>query len=95
MFGLCAEGMSSATFPRIMGPTKASRLLMFNETFSAEEAYTAGLVSTLVPAQKFEETAKKLLTAYSTYSYQVHFDLYKSVRKSIKRCFRACSRPND
>ena len=78
MFGLNAEGLSSATFTRIMGPTKAARLLLFNETLTAKEAYEAGLVSKLIPTDNFEEETKKLLSTYSTFSVEVRFRKFQS-----------------
>lgn len=43
--GLCAEGCSSVTFPKILGTSKANEMLMLNHKMSAQEAYTFGFVS--------------------------------------------------
>jgi len=43
--GLCAEGCSSLTFPRILGTSKATEMLTLNHTMSADEAYKFGFVA--------------------------------------------------
>lgn len=43
--GLCAEGCSSVTFPRILGTSKANEMLMLNHQMSAKEAYEFGYVA--------------------------------------------------
>lgn len=42
---LCAEGCSSYTFPRILGKSKASEMLLVNHQLSAAEALQFGLIS--------------------------------------------------
>lgn len=46
--GLCAEGCASYTFPRILGKSKASEMLMLNHKLTADEAYRLGAVSEIV-----------------------------------------------
>ncbi|CAG7706728.1 unnamed protein product [Allacma fusca] len=59
--GLCAEGASSYTFPRILGYAKASSLLLFNERINATKALEWGLVADVIPKETFEkETREKL-----------------------------------
>lgn len=43
--GLCAEGCSSLTFPRIFGTSKANEMLMLNHKMTASEAYQFGFVA--------------------------------------------------
>lgn len=43
--GLCAEGCSSLTFPRILGTSKANEMLMLNHKMSAQEAFAFGFVA--------------------------------------------------
>lgn len=45
--GQSAEGCSSYTFPKIMGPSAASKLLLFNQKITAEEAKSYGIVGEL------------------------------------------------
>jgi len=50
--GQSAEGCSSYTFPRIMGPGVATEMLLFNKKMSAAEAARCGLVTEVFPAAK-------------------------------------------
>lgn len=43
--GLCAEGCSSVTFPRILGTSKANEMLMLNHRMPAREAERYGFVA--------------------------------------------------
>lgn len=43
--GLCPEGCSSYTFPKIFGPSKATEILLLNGNLSAEEALQYKFVS--------------------------------------------------
>ncbi|EFX90048.1 hypothetical protein DAPPUDRAFT_94237 [Daphnia pulex] len=52
--GLCPEGCSSLTFPRIMGPLKASELLLFGQKIAAIEAEKLGLVTKVFPAAELD-----------------------------------------
>lgn len=45
MLGLCAEGCASYTFPKIVGKSKATEMLLLNYKLPANEAYTFNLVS--------------------------------------------------
>lgn len=53
--GLSPEGCSSYTFPRIMGPAKASELLFFGEKLTAREAAQCGLVSRVYRPEAVDE----------------------------------------
>lgn len=43
--GLCAEGCSSVTFPKILGFSKASEMLMLNHKLTAQEAVKYNFVA--------------------------------------------------
>ena len=43
--GLCAEGCSSVTFPKILGYSKACEMLMLNHKMDAREALAFGFIS--------------------------------------------------
>lgn len=45
LLGLCAEGSSSYTFPRILGTSKATEMLLLNHKMSASEALKFNFVS--------------------------------------------------
>merc|ERR1712071_658817 len=47
--GLCPEGCSSYTFPRIMGPVKSNEMLLFSKKIYADEAFKVGLVTEVFP----------------------------------------------
>jgi len=53
--GQSPEGCSTYTFPRIMGPGKASEMLLFNKKVPAQEAERIGLVTEVLPAASFEQ----------------------------------------
>jgi len=55
--GQTAEGCSSYTFPKIMGPSAASEFLMFNKKFSAEEACKVNLVGQVYSEEDFHREA--------------------------------------
>ncbi|KAF2355237.1 Enoyl-CoA hydratase/isomerase HIBYL-CoA-H type [Trinorchestia longiramus] len=46
--GLVPEACSSYTFPQLMGPAKASQMLLFGHKMTAREALACGLVTKLV-----------------------------------------------
>ncbi|CAK1360045.1 Enoyl-CoA delta isomerase 2, mitochondrial [Cercospora beticola] len=60
-WGLCAEGCSSYTFPRIMGRQKASALILAGQRFGAEEMERAGLVTKVLEHKDQEEFLEKVL----------------------------------
>ncbi|KAK5877711.1 hypothetical protein CesoFtcFv8_025190 [Champsocephalus esox] len=63
--GQSAEGCSSYTFPKIMGPAKASEMLLFNKKLSAEQACELGLVSEVFPDSSFQTEVWSRLKKYA------------------------------
>lgn len=59
--GLCAEGCSSYLFPRILGRSKASEMLLLAKKLTATEACDAGLISKIIPHEKLEEFLNGLM----------------------------------
>ncbi|XP_068092936.1 enoyl-CoA delta isomerase 2-like [Hyperolius riggenbachi] len=53
--GQSPEGCSSYTFPRIMGLSKASEVLLFNKMLTANEACKLGLVTEVFPDSTFHK----------------------------------------
>lgn len=45
LLGLCAEGCASYTFPKILGKTKATEMLLLNYKLPATEAYAFNMIS--------------------------------------------------
>jgi enoyl-CoA hydratase/carnithine racemase len=59
--GLSGADMGAAyLLPRLVGLGHATRLLMLGDTIDADEAFRIGLVSSLAPADEFEETVTGL-----------------------------------
>ncbi|XP_008505603.1 enoyl-CoA delta isomerase 2 isoform X2 [Equus przewalskii] len=63
--GLHPEGCSSYTFPKIMGPTKATEMLIFGKKLTAEEACAQGLVTEVFPDRTFQKEVWTRLKAYA------------------------------
>jgi len=53
--GQSAEGCSSYTFPKIMGPGRSTEMLLFNKKMSAKEASEAGLITEVLPHNRLSE----------------------------------------
>ncbi|XP_078544172.1 enoyl-CoA delta isomerase 2-like isoform X2 [Lissotriton helveticus] len=53
--GQSPEGCSSYTFPKIMGHSKASEVLLFNKKFTAVEACDLGLITEVFPDNTFQD----------------------------------------
>ncbi|XP_022442271.1 enoyl-CoA delta isomerase 2, mitochondrial isoform X1 [Delphinapterus leucas] len=63
--GQSPEGCSSYTFPKIMGPSKATEMLVFGKKLTAREACTQGLVTEVFPDSTFQKEVWVRLKAYS------------------------------
>ncbi|GMT14101.1 hypothetical protein PFISCL1PPCAC_5398, partial [Pristionchus fissidentatus] len=63
--GQSPEAASSYSFPLLMGPVKASEILLMGRKLNAAEAARLGLVSMVVPHDQFEKAAWKEVEAMS------------------------------
>lgn len=63
--GQSPEGCSSYTFPRMMGPSRASEMLLFNKKLTAHEAKEVGLVTEVFPDGSFQQEIWPKLQAYA------------------------------
>uniref|UniRef100_A0A8C5A2V5 Enoyl-CoA delta isomerase 2 n=1 Tax=Gadus morhua TaxID=8049 RepID=A0A8C5A2V5_GADMO len=63
--GQSPEGCSSYTFPLIMGPSKASEMLLFNKKLTAAQACDQGLVTEVFPDASFQTEVWNRLKAYA------------------------------
>ncbi|XP_072267867.1 enoyl-CoA delta isomerase 2-like [Pyxicephalus adspersus] len=61
------EACSSYTFPRIMGLSKATEVLLFNKTLTAREACNVGLVTEVFPDSTFQQEVWARLKTYAAY----------------------------
>ncbi|CAI5444108.1 unnamed protein product [Caenorhabditis angaria] len=64
--GQSPEGASSYTFPLIMGPLRASELLLVCKKITAAKAHEYGLVNEVVADSEFSATAAKIVEGFST-----------------------------
>ncbi|XP_077348255.1 enoyl-CoA delta isomerase 2 [Lithobates pipiens] len=64
--GQSPEGCSSYTFPRIMGLSKASEVLLFNKLLTAREASQLGLVTEVFPDSTFQREVWERLKGYGS-----------------------------
>ncbi|KAI8319362.1 ClpP/crotonase [Martensiomyces pterosporus] len=53
----CAEGCSSVTFPRILGPMVANDMILFGRTMTAREMHERGFVSRIVEKEQLMPVA--------------------------------------
>jgi len=63
--GQSPEGVSSFTFPNLMGLGKATEFLLFNKKITAQEAHKLGLVTEVFPSATFAEETEKRTTELS------------------------------
>ncbi|XP_003788331.2 enoyl-CoA delta isomerase 2, mitochondrial isoform X1 [Otolemur garnettii] len=63
--GQSPEGCSSYTFPKIMGPSKATEMLIFGKKLTAREACAQGLVTEVFPDSTFQKEVWTRLKAYA------------------------------
>lgn len=52
---MCLEGCSSITFPAILGPALAARLLYLSDTITLEEMQRTGLIADVIPKEKIQD----------------------------------------
>lgn len=68
--GLCPEGCSSYTFPRLMGRTNANEFLLLGKKFDAKRVQELGLVSDVYKHSEFEANVLKQVEILSKYPPQ-------------------------
>ncbi|MED6271737.1 hypothetical protein CHARACLAT_023424 [Characodon lateralis] len=85
--GQSAEGCSSYTFPRIMGPTKASEMLLFNKKLTATQACELGLITEVFPDSSFQSEVWTRLKAYAQLPPHVNTLSTPSPAHSSSLCF--------
>ncbi|XP_008829887.1 enoyl-CoA delta isomerase 2, mitochondrial isoform X1 [Nannospalax galili] len=63
--GQTPEACSSYTFPKIMGPAKATEMLIFGKKLTAKEAWAQGLVTEVFPESTFQQEVWTKLKRYA------------------------------
>ncbi|XP_037800410.1 enoyl-CoA delta isomerase 2-like [Penaeus monodon] len=98
--GITAEGCSTYTFPKIMGPGQTTEML-FNKRFSAAEAYRLGLVTEVFPEATFQQQVEQRLQAMAklplkslVYSKALTRDIHKEAlhKVNVAECQRVTER---
>jgi enoyl-CoA hydratase/carnithine racemase len=64
--GLVPEYASSYLVPKLVGHARAAEWLMLGEGFSAQDAYTAGLVNRVLPASELDDKVNQVLAKLVT-----------------------------
>jgi len=64
--GLTPDGGMSYTLPRLVGPKKATEIVLLGERFDAAEALKLGLVNRVVPESELQVTTDRLAMALAT-----------------------------
>lgn len=91
--GLTADSGISWTLPRVVGPGRATDLLLFPRGITAAEAHTLGIADRVVPAAELraeaEKTARKLAAgptvAYAAIKEAVSFGLSHSLEETLEK----------
>ena len=73
--GIAPGCLATETFPKLIGHALSSRMLIFGETLTAQEALTAGLVSKVLSQEGFKEETSKLVQKYA----QLHKEVVQFV----------------
>ncbi|XP_069975197.1 enoyl-CoA delta isomerase 2 isoform X3 [Penaeus vannamei] len=99
--GITAEGCSTYTFPKIMGPGQTTEMLLFNKRFSAAEAYKVGLVTEVFPDATFHQEVQQRLQSMAklplkslVYSKALTRDIHKEAlhKVNVAECQRVTER---
>lgn len=90
---LTADSGISWTLPRVIGPGRATDLLLFPRTITAQEAYDLGIANRLVPAQDLRAEAEKVArglaegptVAYAALKESVAYGLSHSLAETLEK----------
>jgi 2-(1,2-epoxy-1,2-dihydrophenyl)acetyl-CoA isomerase len=90
---LTADSGISWTLPRVVGPGRATDLLLFPRSISAQEAYELGIANRLVPAADLREEAENVAralaqgptVAYGALKEAVAYGLSHSLAETLEK----------
>jgi len=80
-WAFCAEGCSSYLFPKYLGQSITSEMLLMNKTYTAPELAKVGFISRLIPKDKLIQEALKEATRVSEYSFDAIIKSKELIRK--------------
>jgi Delta3-Delta2-enoyl-CoA isomerase len=86
--GQSPEACSSHTFPRLMGTTKASEILIFNRKLTAQEAYERNLINEVIPHVNFQQEVWKKVEDFSKLPRQSFLTSRNLIRETDRNLFR-------
>ncbi|KAM4688971.1 enoyl-CoA delta isomerase 2-like [Discoglossus pictus] len=94
--GQCPEGCSTITFPLMMGPAKATEMLLFNKKLTARQACDLGLVNEIFSECTFQQEVWAKLKEYATFPKESLAFSKQLIRGAIKEAlFKACAMESD
>lgn len=90
---LSADSGISWTLPRVVGPSRATDLLLFPRNITAREAYDLGIANRLVPAAELRAEARKTAralaagptVAYAALKESVAYGLTHSLEETLEK----------
>jgi 2-(1,2-epoxy-1,2-dihydrophenyl)acetyl-CoA isomerase len=90
---LTADSGISWTLPRVVGPSRATDLLLFPRNITAQEAYDLGIANRLVPAAELRAEAERVArglaagptVAYAAIKEAVAFGLSHSLEETLEK----------
>jgi peroxisomal 3,2-trans-enoyl-CoA isomerase len=90
-WGLAAEGGSSVTFPMQLGHPKATALLLAGEVMTAQDLQTAGMITRIIPADKFMEGVFEVAERMAGYSQSAIRTTREMVRGKLREKLHAAN----
>jgi 2-(1,2-epoxy-1,2-dihydrophenyl)acetyl-CoA isomerase len=81
--GLCPDGSSSWTLPRIVGTRKAMEIAMLGDRFKGPEALGLGLINKLVPVADLEKETLALATRLANGPTRAYGHMKRLIEASI------------
>jgi 2-(1,2-epoxy-1,2-dihydrophenyl)acetyl-CoA isomerase len=85
--GFPPDGGSSWTLPRLVGPRKATELMLLNERLDAHTALALGLVTRVVPDEQLDDEASALARRLADGPTRAHGAVKRLLRESATRGF--------
>ncbi|CAG8597059.1 5937_t:CDS:10 [Funneliformis mosseae] len=81
-WAFCVEGCSSYLFPKYLGQSIASEMLLMNKTYAAPELAKVGFISRLIPKDHLIQETLKEATRVSKFSFEAIIKSKKLIRRN-------------